>query len=80
MNDRYGELPEYIADSDRAWLRETVAAATAAAPAHRTSVIWASAERGVPHFAVVCAKCNQIAVGVDRHFLGVQAREHEALG
>jgi hypothetical protein len=79
MRDRYGELPEYIADSDRAWFRATVAEARAANP-HASVVAWALPEFGVPQYAVLCSSCGQVAQGVDEAWLKLQAAEHEMAG
>lgn len=64
---------------DREWMQRIVAEAAAQMPAHRSAVIWAPAERGVPHFSVQCRTCGQIAIGVDKAALTALASEHERI-
>lgn len=80
MNAKFGELMPYVADSDNQWLREIKEQVRAETPKHRASVLWDSDRFGVPWFRVHCNSCGSIVVGVDKAFLGVQAREHEAQG
>ena len=68
----------YLADTDRAWMRETIAAAKAAMPGHHTLVLWTNHARGVDHFSVRCAKCGQIGSGTAKRALEAQALAHEA--
>lgn len=60
--------------ADQEWMRTTVQQAQRL---HGSTVVWAPAERGVPHFSVLCRTCGQVALGVDSAWLQIQAREHE---
>jgi len=84
VGDKYGDRGPlgddggpFLADTDRAWMRDTIAAAKALMPEHHAYVTWTNQARGVDHFTVRCVKCGQIGGGTAKRALMAQAKAHE---